>query len=93
MPLAPKFKNTTLWVLALVGKDVREIDEFGKPLMNCRNVGKDVDNQVISSGSVIPFHSHYIARLREGMLLPMDFATAQHAGVAWNPDLINYNKE
>ncbi len=86
--VSPRFRNTTLWVLALDGKDVREIDENGKPLMTCRNVGKDSSNQVIDSGVKLPYHSHYIARLKEGMLLPMDLATAQLAGVAWNPELV-----
>ncbi len=87
--VAPRFKNTTLWVLALDGKDVREIDETGRPLMTCRNVGKDEQNQVRLEGSHVPYHPHYIARLKEGMLLPMDLATAQLAGVAWNPDLVS----
>lgn len=86
--VSPRFKNTTLWVLALDGKDVREIDETGRPLMTCRNVGKNENNQVVDSGAKIPYHSHYIARLKEGMLLPMDLATAQLAGVAWNPEVV-----
>lgn len=86
--VSPRFRKTTLWVLALDGKDVREIDELGKPLMTCRCVGKDASNTVMPEGVKIPYHSHYIARIKEGMLLPMDLATAQLAGVAWNPDLV-----
>jgi hypothetical protein len=81
---SPRFKNVTLFVLALDGKDVREIDENGKPLMDLRVVGKR-NGKVLPDGVQIPYHSHYIARLKEGMLLPLDLATAQHAGVAWNP--------
>jgi hypothetical protein len=86
--VSPRFRKVTLWVLALDGKDVREIDELGKPLMTCRCVGKDASNSVIDSGAKVPYHAHYIARIKEGMLLPMDLATAQLAGVAWNPDLV-----
>ena len=84
----PKFQKTFLWVKAKDAAEVREIDEQGKPLMACRCVGRDAYNNVIQEGVRIPYHSHYIARLKEGMLLPMDLATAQLAGVAWNPDLI-----
>lgn len=85
--VSPRFRNTTLWVLALDGKDIREIDENGRPLMTCRNVGKDDQNRVLDSGVQVPYHPHYIARIKEGMLLPLDLATAQLAGVAWNPSL------
>jgi hypothetical protein len=85
---SPRYKNTILWVLALTGKDVREIDENGKPLMACRIVGK-VDGAVVAGGVKIPYHSHYIARIKEGMLLPMDLATAQLAGVILNRLLIS----
>lgn len=81
---SPKYKNVMLWVLALDGKDVREIDENGRPLMEIRVVGKK-DGVVIPEGVHVPYHSHYIARLKEGMLLPMDLETARHAGVNWNP--------
>lgn len=81
---SPKYKDVTLWVLALDGKDVREIDENGRPLMEIRVVGK-TSGQIIPEGVRVPYHSHYIARLKEGMLLPMDLATAQLAGVNWNP--------
>ncbi len=83
---SPRLKNTTLFVLALDGKDVREIDENGKPLMDLRVIGKS-HGVCLTEGVRIPYHSHYIARLKEGMLLPMDLATAQLAGVAWNPEL------
>lgn len=86
--VSPRFRNTLLWVLALDGKDVREIDEHGKPLMSCRCVGKDSNGHVMLEGAKIAYHPHYIARLKEGMLLPMDLATAQLAGVAWNPEPI-----
>lgn len=82
----PRLHKRMLWVVALPGKDVREIDENGKPLMECRIVGKD-GGAIISGGVMIPYHSHYIARLKEGMLLPMDLETAQLAGVAWNPSI------
>lgn len=85
--VSPRFRNINLFVLAQDGKDVREIDENGKPLMTCRNVGKDDQNRVLETGVQIPYHPHYIARLKEGMLLPLDLATAQLAGVAWNPSL------
>lgn len=84
---SPRFKNVTLWVLALPGKEVREIDENGKPLMDCRLVGID-HGTIIPQGVRIPYHSHYIARLKERMLLPMDLPTAELAGVSWDPDTI-----
>lgn len=82
--VSPRYKNTQLWVLALDGKEVREIDEQGRPLMACRTVGKD-NGQVIAAGVKVPYSSHYIARLKEGSLLPMDLATAKLAGVIWVP--------
>ena len=81
---SPRFKNVTLWVLALPGKDVREIDEQGKPLMALRVVGK-TNHEVIAEGVRIPYHAHYIDNLKKGMLLPMDINTAQLAGVNWDP--------
>lgn len=91
--VSPRFKNTMLWVKAKDNAEVREIDSFGRPLamttgMGFRNIGRDAEGNVIDEGVKIPYHSHYIARLKEGMLLPMDLATAQLAGVAWNPELI-----
>jgi hypothetical protein len=78
--VSAKHRNTFLYVRALDGKDVREIDEFGKPLMALRVVGKE-NGVVISSGVKLPYHSHYIAKLKEGMLLPEDSETAKLAGV------------
>ena len=82
--MASRHKNTLLYVKALEGKDVHEIDERGMPLMACRTVGKD-NGIVIDAGVLIPYHSHYIARLKEGMLLPMDLETAKLAGVLFSP--------
>ena len=78
--VAPKFRKTFLNVLALDGKDVREIDEKGSPLMDCRVVGK-TNGVVIQTGVRIPYHSHYIKNIKEGSLLPLDIETARLAGV------------
>lgn len=77
---SPRFRNVKLWVKAVNGADVREIDELGKPLLACRLVGKE-HGQVVMEGAKLPYHSHYIARLKEGSLLAMDLHTAQLAGV------------
>ena len=90
--VSPRFKNVKLWVLALHDKDVREIDESGKPLMACRLVGK-LDGNVLPEGEMIPYHSHYVARLKEGALKPMDLATAELAGVPFMPAWANQGKE
>ena len=82
--VSPRFKTKLLWVLALDGKDVREIDENGKPLMDCRVVGK-LNGVVIPEGVKLPYHTHYIAQLKDIMLLPLDVETAQLAGVAFIP--------
>ena len=89
---SPRYKNVQLFVLALPDKDVREIDEQGRPLMACRMVGKQ-DGDVIPGGVKVPYHSHYIARLKEGSLLPMDKATATLAGVRFQSVPLNKNKE
>lgn len=78
--VAPRYKKTFLNVLALTGKDVREIDEYGSPLMNCRVIGKE-NGSIILEGVRIPYNSHYIAKLKEGSLLPLDLDTAILAGV------------
>jgi hypothetical protein len=80
--VSPRFKNIKLWVLAKEGKDVREIDENGKPLMDCRLVGKQ-NGEILKEGVKLPYHSHYVARLKEGALDPMDIRTAQLAGVVF----------
>ena len=49
--------------------------------MDIRTVGK-VNGEVIKAGVMLNYHSHYVARLKEGMLLPMDSRTAMLAGVA-----------
>jgi|HubBroStandDraft_2_1064218.scaffolds.fasta_scaffold81289_2 hypothetical protein len=83
-----RYKDTFLYVRAIGEANVREIDEFGRPLLGakCRFVGKiyepDSDSfEVDWCGVYIPYHSHYIARLKEGTLLPMDAGTAILAGV------------
>lgn len=80
-----------LFVRAIGEANVREIDENGKPLLgtNCRFVGKVYDKEnntfeVSWSGVHIPYHSHYIARLKEGTLLPMDISTAILSGTRLN---------
>jgi hypothetical protein len=87
--VSPRHKNTVLCVLASHDNDVREIDEFGKPLMACRTVGK-VNGEVISAGVVIPYHSYYIARLKEGSLFALDASTAKLAGVSM---VVQHKKE
>ena len=80
MAVSPKFRNVFLHVLALDGKNVKEVDENGKPLLDLRVVGKS--NRVVIPGGVrMPYCSYYIARLKEGSLLPVDAATAKLAGI------------
>lgn len=79
---APRYKNILLYVKALPDKDVREIDEYGRPLMDVRVIGKE-NGQIVAAGAKIPYHAHYIARLKEGSLLAMDAQTAQLAGVSF----------
>jgi hypothetical protein len=91
--VSPRYKNVFLHVKAVDEADVREIDELGRPLQNLRVVGKE-NHVVIKEGVFVPYHSHYIARLKEknssgqSPLLPADLETAQLAGVNWNPDLL-----
>lgn len=80
--VSPKFQKTILYVRALPGKDVREISSDGKPLMALRVVGKE-NGEIISAGVRVPYHAHYIAKLKEGSLAPMDLATADLAGVPY----------
>jgi hypothetical protein len=80
MAVSPKFKNVFLNVLALDGKNVKEIDENGKPLLDLRVVGKS--NKVVIPGGVrVPYSSYIVARLKEGSLLPVDAETAKLAGI------------
>jgi hypothetical protein len=79
---SPRHKNTKLWVKAIEKADVREIDENGKPLMACMIVGK-AGHTVLEEGQSVPYHSHYIARLKEGSLVAMDKQTAALAGTNW----------
>lgn len=79
--VAPRNRNRLLRVRALPGKDVREIDTVtGSPLRDVRVVGK-VQGEVIDDGVTLPYHSHYIAKIKDGSLLPLDSETAQLAGV------------
>jgi hypothetical protein len=82
--VAPKFRKTTLWVRAIDEAEVREIDENGRPLMALRRVGKDEFGDVMWQGQTVPYHPHYIAKLKEKVLLPMDQDTAILAGVPFN---------
>lgn len=88
---SPKYRNVLLNVLAVDGKDVHEIDENGKPLMALRTVGKkaividpqhnQICYQVVPGGCSVPYHSYYVAKLKEGSLLATDQETASLAGV------------
>jgi len=89
--MAPRHKNTILRVLAVPHANVREIDEKGRPLMAFRIVGKK-GLEVIPSGVQVPYHSHYIAKLKEGSLLPMDIQTAKLAGVPFSIPKQNKDK-
>ena len=83
--VAPKHKQQTLWVRA-VGL-VRHIDtETGAVLQNMRFVGRDADLNELPSGEEIAYHSFYIKQLMDRALEPMDYNTAQLAG-------INFTKE
>lgn len=83
--VSPKFKNKILWVKAVPEASVREIDEQGRPLSEHRIVGKDFSDglSILKDGQKLPYHSHYIARLKEKALLPMDLETAVLSGVSF----------
>lgn len=78
--LSPKYKNKTLFVLAVPEALVREIDEKGLPLRTFRHVGRDAQGDILSEGQVLPYHAHYIKLLKEGSLFAADLATAELAG-------------
>jgi hypothetical protein len=80
MALSKRYKDILLSVIATDMANVHEIDEQGRPLMEFRIVGK-AGRQVIPEGVKVPYHAHYIARLKEGSLLPADIETARLAGV------------
>lgn len=85
--MIPTHKRKTqplLFVKAVDGNMVREIDETGKPLMSMRFVGWDGEGNIIEAGVHIPYHVHYIAQLKQGSLVPMDLPTALLAGVRFN---------
>jgi hypothetical protein len=88
-----KRKNKKLWVKAVPEANVREIDEYGRPLGGgvCRFVGKtwnaDEENFIVDqAGTTVPYHPMYINRLKEKALLPMDVATAQLSGVIFTSE-------
>lgn len=83
MATSPRFKNKTLLVLAVEGADVREIDEHGAPIRDVRFVGKTQFREIKSEGHILPYHSHYISRLKDGSLLALDQQTAELAGVSF----------
>lgn len=80
--MTPKYKNRTLLVLAIPEADVREIDENGSPLRDVRYVGKDSEGN-LGPAHCVPYHTHYIAKLKEGSLLAASLETAQLAGVSY----------
>jgi hypothetical protein len=81
--VSPRYKNTKLHVIAVDGKECREIDENGKTIMDYRIVGK-LQGKIIPEGVILPYHAHYINLLKQGSLLPVDQVTAKLAGVNWN---------
>ena len=93
--MAKKRIQPTLWVKAVPEANVREIDEYGRPLNvgMCRYIGKSYSSEdedftnIDESGVDVPYHALYINRLKEKALLPMDIQTAMLAGVVWNPNL------
>src|ERR1700692_3829080 len=70
-----------LWVKAAEHSAIREVDETGKPLMNMRFVGYDLQNNIMEEGVKLPYMVHYISHLKQGSLIAMDVQTAQLAGV------------
>jgi hypothetical protein len=80
---SPRYKNVKLFVIA-TDAHVHEIDEQGKPLVEFRLIGK-AGQSILAEGVVVPYHWHYIAKLKEGSLLPGDAATAKLAGVPFIP--------
>ncbi len=63
---------------------MREINERGEALREVRYVGKDSHGEIKPEGHLLPYHQHYVAKLKEGSLLAASAETAQLAGVYFN---------
>jgi hypothetical protein len=79
--VSPRHKNKVLHVLAVPHALVREVNERGEPLADFRHVGCDGHGKVKPEGQLLPYHKHYVAKLKEGSLLAVDLETAKLAGV------------
>lgn len=80
--LKQKRKDTFLFVRAVAQANVHEISEKGVPLMDFRIVGKE-HGEIVLPGVMVPYHSHYVNKLKEGSLQAADLDTAKLAGVAF----------